>query len=199
MAADDRATLLLQRLEAGDASAGEELLPIVYEELHRLARGAMARERNEHTLQATALVNEAWIRLVDREGARWEGREHFLAVAARAMRSVLVDHARRRAAEKRGGAVERVPLEQAFALFDERAVDILELHEALEELAGVEERAARVVELRFFGGLTNEEAARVLATSLRTVEREWRVARAWLHQRIAGESDGEVGSGAGGG
>lgn len=180
-----RATRLLKRLERGDAAAGEELLPLVHDELRRLAASALGRDRVGHTLQPTALVNEAWIRLVEWEGAEFHDRSHFIAVAAKAMRALLVDHSRRRSAIKRGGDRERVALDQATALFEERAIDLVELSDALDELSEVDATLGRIVELQFFGGLGQKEIATMLGTSLRTVERGWRTARAWLFQRLA--------------
>jgi RNA polymerase sigma-70 factor (ECF subfamily) len=180
----NRPTLLLQRLNDGDSAASEELLKIVYAELHGLARRAMAREPGGHTLQPTALLNEAWMRLFDSASSDWQGHSHFLGVAARAMRSILVDHARRRGAEKRGGDRVRMDLSEAVASFEERGTDLVVLDEALEELAEVDPELARIVELRFFGGLKHPEIAKVLDSSLRSVERGWSTARAWLYQRV---------------
>lgn len=174
------ATLLLQRLSDGDESAAAELLPLVHDELHRLARHHMAGERAEHTLQPTALVHEAWMRLVGGQGTEWEGRQHFLRVASRAMRNVLVDHARARRAERRGGDRGREPFDAAVELYEEGGVDLVALSDALEQLEGVDPELLRIVEMRFFGGLQNREVAEALGTSLRSVERGWATARAWL-------------------
>ena len=149
-------------------------------ELHELARGSLRKHGPAHTLQTTALVNEAWMRLSGVEDAEYADREHFLAVAARAMRFVLVDHARSRGREKRGGGHERLPIEIALEQYEERAVDVVELSDALDELATRNERQSRIVELRFFGGLTNDETAAVLDVSVATVERDWRMARLYL-------------------
>lgn len=188
MSRHDRPTLLLQRLNDGDVAASEELLKILYNELHGLARRAMAREPEGHTLQTTALLNEAWIRLFDSADKDWEGHSHFLGVAARAMRSVLVDYARRRNADKRCGGGDRVRLDlaEAVASFEKRGTDLVVLDEALEELADVDPVLARIVELRFFGGLKHPEIAKVIGSSLRSVERGWSTARAWLYQRVGG-------------
>jgi RNA polymerase sigma factor (TIGR02999 family) len=193
-----QATQLLRRLGAGDAGAGEELLPIVYDELHRIAASLMRGQAPDHTLQATALVHEAYLRLVDEEAqGSFEGRAHFLCVAAKAMRCVLVDHARRRAAGKRD-AGERVSLEFADELIDlegrvgREGPDLVALDEALTRLAALDEELARVVELRFFGGLSVEEAGRVLSVSEASVVRAWRVARMWLKRDLAGESPGSL-------
>jgi RNA polymerase sigma factor (TIGR02999 family) len=183
------ATVFLQRMAAGDDGAGEQLLPLVYDELHRLAGRHMAGQGGAHTLQATALVNEAWMRLGLDGGAAWSDRQHFLAFASRVMRSVLVDHARRRGRAKRGGDRERVPLEIALEQSAARGVDALDLGSALDELEATEPRLARVVELRFFGGLSMEETARVLDVSLSTAERSWRLARVWLREALQGDHD----------
>jgi len=183
----DHATELLHRLRAGDAHAGEELLPLVYEELHRIAAGLMSEQRGDHTLQATALVHEAYLRLVDEKAqASFESRAHFLCVAAKAMRSVLVDHARRRGAGKRSAAGERITLSQIGESLDADSPDLLALDEALTGLAAMDETLARVVELRFFGGLSVAETARVLSVSEPTVVRAWRVARMWLQRELSG-------------
>jgi RNA polymerase sigma-70 factor (ECF subfamily) len=183
------ATVFLQRMAAGDDGASEQLLPLVYDELHRLAGRHMAGQGGQHTLQATALVNEAWLRLGLDGGSSWSDRQHFLAFASRVMRSVLVDHARRRGRAKRGGDRERVPLELALESSAARGVDALDLGAALDELEASEPRLARVVELRFFGGLSMEEAARVMEVSLSTAERCWRLARVWLREALQDEHD----------
>ena len=185
-----RTAVLLKRMRDGDVDAAEELLPVVYQELHRLAERALGRQNPGHTLQTTALLNEAWIRLVEAEGGDWKSRNHFLAVAAKAMRSVLVDHARRRGAEKRGAGRARVELDEALDLLEQRSSDLLALDEALEELATMDESLARIVELRFFGGLKHPEIAELLNSSLRSVERGWSAARAWLYTRLAEETPG---------
>jgi RNA polymerase sigma factor (TIGR02999 family) len=182
--ADSRTTLLLHRAAQGDVGAADELLPIVYAELHRLARGYMRDERAQHTLQPTALVHEAWMRLFGAPDPAWNDRMHFVAVAARAMRQVLVDHARRRGADKRGGGMTREPLDSAVALFEGRGADLVELDEALQNLRDLDPDLGRIVELRFFGGATNAEIAGILAVSTRTVERGWRTAQAWLRVRL---------------
>ncbi|MEZ5976326.1 MAG: sigma-70 family RNA polymerase sigma factor [Planctomycetota bacterium] len=183
--APQEATRLLARLSAGDESAGEELLPFVYAELRRVAGSCMRSERHEHTLQPTALVHEAYLRLLgSEETPHWQDRQHFIRVAARAMRNVLVDHARRRNAAKRGGAESPVPLDQVVASFEEQSLDVLALHDCLEQLAEADSELAKLVELRFFGGLTIEETARVLDRSPATVERRWKAARMWLRDRL---------------
>lgn len=176
-------TLLLRRLQKGDDTAGDRLLPLVYEELRRLAGSFMAREREGHTIQATVLVNEAYIRLAGQD-AEWRNRSHFMAIAAAAMRRVLVDHARSRAAEKRGGGREAVTLREDLASAAPGGLDVLDLHRALERLAEYDPRQARVVELRFFGDLSVDETAEVLGVSPVTVKRDWRHARAWLHREL---------------
>jgi RNA polymerase sigma factor (TIGR02999 family) len=181
--------LLAQVREGGDRAvdARNRLLPLVYDELRDLAERYMRAQNPAHTLQTTALVNEAYIRLVAREAQGWESRAHFIGVAAKAMRSVLVDHARRRNAGKRGGARRRVPLEGAAILTEDPSDDLLAIDEALSRLSATDEQKGRVVELRFFGGLTNDEAASVLGVSSATVKREWRFARAWLYNALTGE------------
>jgi RNA polymerase sigma factor (TIGR02999 family) len=169
---------------AGDRSALDALLPVVYAELHRQAERALRRETPGHTLQATALVHEAYLRLVEQDHARWQNRAQFLGVAAHLMRRVLVDHARARHAAKRGGAAEAVTLGDVDVAREAPGVDVLALHEALERLAGLDPAQARLVELRFFGGLTIEETAEALGISPATVKREWATARAWLRREL---------------
>ncbi|MCB9898357.1 MAG: sigma-70 family RNA polymerase sigma factor [Planctomycetes bacterium] len=193
MSPNEQATVLLQRLSHGDLAAADELLPLVYHELHGLARRLMSGERDNHTLQATALVNEAYLRLVDQAGTDWESRAHFLRTAARAMRNVLVDHARTRNADKRGGKRARVPLDDALAAYEARALDMLALDTALERLSEMDEQLAQLVELRFFAGLTIPETAKILGVSTPTVERGWRVARLWLRAEIEGRPRLDVG------
>lgn len=181
-------TRLLIELGAGDASAGEKLFPMVYEELHGLARRYMAGERRDHTWQATALVHEAYLRLVGNGACGATDRAHFIGVAARAMRQVLINHARDRAASKRGGGVrKRVPLDEVTAAYEAASVDLLALDEALTELRSLDPQQERIVELRFFAGLTLEEIAVALSISKSSVDRDWRMARAWLRCRIGTE------------
>jgi len=180
-----RVTQLLIASRDGDAAALDELLPLVYDELHGLARRRMAAERGDHTLQATALVHEAWLRLVAQREQRWENRGHFLALAATVMRRVLVNHARDKGARKRGGDRERDALDEAAEDLAGRADDMLALDEALQRLARVFPEQARMVELRFFAGLEHAEVGRVLGVSTRTAERGWRLARAWLRKELA--------------
>jgi RNA polymerase sigma-70 factor, ECF subfamily len=182
-------TELLRAWSDGDESALERLLPLVEAELHRLARGYMARERGGHTLQPTALVNEAFLRLIDARHVRWQDRAHFLGIAARLMRRVLVDHARSRGYQKRGGGAVRVTLTEALAVAPEPALDLdlAALDRALDELAADDARKARVIELRFFGGLSVEETAEVLHLSTDTIKRDWRLAKLWLLRALEGE------------
>jgi RNA polymerase sigma factor (TIGR02999 family) len=177
-------TALLVAWGAGDGGALERLVPLVEAELHRIARRCMRGERQEHSLQATALVNEAYLRLVDAQRVRWQDRSHFLAMSARLMRRVLVDHARMRGYQKRGGGAVRVTLVEGLGGSDERPHDIVALDEALEALAAFDERKSRVVELRFFGGLTLEETAQELGISSATVLRDWKLAKAWLRREL---------------
>ncbi|MGV3518095.1 MAG: sigma-70 family RNA polymerase sigma factor [Luteitalea sp.] len=176
---------LVAQSAAGDAAAAAELFPIVYEELRRLAASALRRERTDHTLQPTALVHEAFLRLAETPGASWENRAHFVAVAARVMRRVLVDHARGRNALKRGNGEIRVPLDDVDVAAVGQDVDLVALDDALARLATLDERQARIVELRFFGGLSVPETAALIGASERTVKRDWQVARAWLTRELS--------------
>lgn len=180
-------TRLLLAWSDGDQAALEKLVPLVYDELHRLAGHYMSGERPGHTLQTTALVNEAYLRLVEWRQVRWQNRAHFFGVAAQVMRRVLVDFARARRSARRGGEVRRVTLAEAVVVSDERGADSIALDEALEALAAIDPRKSRVVELRYFGGLSVEETAEVLKVSPRTVMREWSFAQAWLHRELGGE------------
>lgn len=185
---DDARTLatdLLGRAGAGDGTALADLLPIVYDELRRLAAGLMARERTAHTLQPTALAHEAYLRLVDESRLRWQGRPQFFALVAQAMRRILVEHARARGRTKRGGDRSRVELPDAPARVEPGTLDVLDLDDALLELAAVDPRGATVVELRYFGGMTAADAAAALGISTRSVEDDWHMARAWLKARLA--------------
>jgi RNA polymerase sigma-70 factor, ECF subfamily len=178
-------TALLLDWRGGDAAALERLVPLVYIELKRTARQCLRRERPEHTLQATALVNETYLRLVDSSRVQWNDRVHFFAVCAELMRRILVDAARERAARKRGGGATRVTLDETQLAAPENDPDLHDLDEALRELAALDERAARVVELKFFAGMTIEEIAGELQISGDTVKRDWRVAKAFLRQQLA--------------
>jgi RNA polymerase sigma factor (TIGR02999 family) len=178
--------LLLERNARGDggADASRRLFELVYDELRRLAASLMRRERAEHTLQPTALVHEAFLRLTGATGIEWQDRAHFMGIAARAMRQILVDHARRHRAAKRGGGLTRVTLSGAEPAAPEEAAEILDLHEALERFAALDRRAAQVVELRVFGGLSVQEVAHLLEVSPRTVDGDWAVARMWLSREL---------------
>jgi RNA polymerase sigma factor (TIGR02999 family) len=179
-------TELLLAWSEGDSSALERLMPLVYNELHHLARHYMQQEKPDHTLQATALVNEAYLRLVDVNRMQWHNRAHFFAVSAQLMRRILVDFARRRLRDKRGGDAVHVNFDNAFAVASEaKDPDLLALDDALVQLATIDPRMSQVVELRFFGGLTNEETAGVLKISPETVMRDWRTAKVWLLKTIA--------------
>ncbi|MCP4594786.1 MAG: sigma-70 family RNA polymerase sigma factor [bacterium] len=180
------ATVLLARVGAGDSAAAHELLPLVYEQLRAMAGSYFRGQPSDHTLQPTALVHEAYLKLVHVPDGNWEDRMHFCAVAATAMRQILHDRARRRRAAKRGGDAKRVPLEQMETPSGGHPVDMVALDDALERLAALDERQARIVELRFFGGLTVEQVAHVLEVSSRTIEKEWRRVRAWLSRELSG-------------
>lgn len=180
----ENVTQLLERWGGGDESALCELMPIVYGELRRLAAAYLRRERRGHTLQPTALVNEAYLKLVDQRRARWQNRAQFFGVAAQLMRRILVDHARSRQAAKRGGEHFRLSLEQIDPASNSPDLSLLAVHEALERLAAIDAEQVRVVELRFFGGLSIEETAEVLGVGHATVEREWKMARAWLRREL---------------
>jgi len=182
-------TRLLRDWSRGDQSAFEELVPLVYDELHRLARRSMRRERSDHTLQTTALVHEAYLNLAGKGSVSWEGRAHFLAVASQVMRRLLVSHARRRGAGKRGGAALRLALEDDMASVEQKGVDLVALDDALSRLQEVEPMYARLVELRFFGGLTLEEAGEVLQVSPATAKRRWVAAKAWLYRELTGSAE----------
>jgi len=180
-------TQLLVAWGGGDSAALDELMPLVYEELRRLAHQCMRRERPGHTLQTSALVNEACLRLVDQKNIHWQDRAHFLGIAARLMRQVLVDYARKRRYAKRGGDARRVPLDEAMIVSEERAADVVALDDALKSLAEIDPRKSQMVELRFFGGLSIEETAAVLKVSPGTVMREWTLAKAWLRREMTGD------------
>lgn len=179
-------TLALERVRRGDTSAVELLLPQVYDQLRAIAARQLSGERPDHTLQATALVHEAYLKLVRQTQVEWQGRAHFFAVASSAMRRILVDHARTVNADKRGGGSRRVDLAEAEALLQRRSVDVFALDQAMTRLAETEPQAARVVEMRFFGGATEVEIAEVLGISDRTVRRHWVFARAWLFRELGG-------------
>lgn len=181
--AEGEVTVLLRAMKSGDGTASEKLLPLVYAELHRLARSYMRRERADHTLQPTALINEAYLRLAH-DDIDWQNRQHFIAVAATVMRRVLVDHARYHDAEMRGGDLQRVELDDVLAISPERSKEVLAVDEALSTLQTVNPRQAQVVELRYFGGLSIEEVASALNISPRSVKRDWMQARRWLFKEV---------------
>lgn len=173
-------TQLLADWSAGNQAALEQLMPLVYDELHRLARRHMARERRDHTLQTSALINEAYLRLVDQKDLQWQNRAHFFAVAAQVMRRILIDHARSYRYAKRGAGAHKIAFDEAVVFTEPRAAEFVALDDALNALAAVDPRRSQVVELRFFGGLSIEETAEVMKISTPTVQREWRSAKAWL-------------------
>jgi len=188
MAGSGQVTLLLRAWGAGDCAALEALVPLVDAELRRLARRYMARERRDHTLQATALVNEAFMRLADAQDVAWQDRAHFLGIAARLMRRVLVDHARERGMQKRGGGAVKVPFDEGMVAAAPRDVNLLALDQALDALALVDERKCRVIDMRFFAGMTTEETAEALHVSVDTVKRDWRIAKLWLLKELDEQS-----------
>ena len=179
-----RVTQLLQQWSHGDDAALAELTPLVYEELRRLAHHYMEGERPGHTLQTTALVNEGYLRLADQTNPNWQSRAHFFAVAARAMRGILVNYAKSNQAQKRGGGAARIELDEAAILSPEQSKEIVDLHEALEKLATLNSRKARVVELKYFGGLNHDEIAEVMKISTVTVRRDWMFAKTWLYDEL---------------
>ena len=180
-------TQLLAKWREGNQSALDDLYPLVYDELHRLARRYMSRERKGHTLQTTALINEAYVRLVDQKNVPWANRSHFFAISAQIMRRILIDHARRHQYAKRGGGARQVSLDEAATVvMPDQSGELLRLDEALKSLAEMDPRRSQVVELRYFGGLNNEEIAGVLRISENTVTRDWNMARAWLYQQLTG-------------
>ncbi len=180
----EQLTILLRRWSEGDAGAGDQLLPLVHDELRRIASRHLKGERRDHTLETAALVNEAYLKLTKGSASAWNDRTHFFAFAARAMRGILVDHARGHACRKRGGGAHKVPLDEAVLTSDALSTDLLSLDDALTKLTDKDPTKGRVVELRFFSGLTNQEIAELLDVSLSTVERHWRLARAWLRSAL---------------
>jgi RNA polymerase sigma factor (TIGR02999 family) len=177
-------SLILKDWSEGRRESADALLTLVYDELKRIAREYLRKERSDHTLQPTALVHEAYLKLIDISDVSWQDRAHFFAVASNVMRRILVDHARARLTHKRGGEVQRIALEDAVSISNEPDIDVLSLDEALKKLAVFDDQQSRLVELRFFGGLTIEETAHVLGISPATVKREWTFAKAWLYRRI---------------
>jgi len=184
-------TILLRQLTDGDHQAAEKLIPLVYDELKRLARSYMRRERRDHTLQTTALVHEAYLKLIRQQATNWQGRSHFFGIAAQLMRRILIDHARAHLREKRGGDQLILPLNEALVFSPEHSEDLLRLDEALNRLSKLDSRQGQVVELRFFGGLSVEETAESLNISPKTVKRDWAVAKAWLHGELR-QGDGDL-------
>jgi RNA polymerase sigma-70 factor (ECF subfamily) len=174
-------TQLLVELTNGNKEAGSKLIPLVYDELHRLARRQMRRERGDHTLQATALVNEAYLKLVEHRPLQWQNRAHFFAVASKIMRRILIDHARSHLRQKRGGGQTTFALDEGLVFSPEQSMELVQLDQSLDRLAQLDQRQSKIVEMRFFAGLTVEETAEVLQISPKTVKREWSIAKAWLH------------------
>ncbi|MBL8169117.1 MAG: sigma-70 family RNA polymerase sigma factor [Acidobacteria bacterium] len=187
-------TQLLVDWRNGDQAAFEQLMPVVYDELRRIAKRYMSREASHHTLQTTALVNEAYLRLVNQQDVEWQNRAHFFAISAQIMRHLLVDHARARNYAKRGGGAIQVSLNEEIASVADETVDLLALDEALTRLAAVDARKSRIVELRFFGGLSVEETAEVLNVSAITIKREWLKAKAWLYRELSQEQPDDPGA-----
>jgi RNA polymerase sigma-70 factor, ECF subfamily len=189
-------TVLLAQLVQGDQQAASRLMPAVYRELRQMAARYMRREREDHTLQATALVHEAYLKLVDQTSANWQNRAHFFAVASQVMRHILIDHARANLREKRGGGCQVIQIDEGLAFSPEQSEELLEVDAALQRLSELDPRQGKIVELRFFGGLTVEETAAVLGISPKTVKRDWSVAKAWLHGELKqghGNIAGKVG------
>jgi RNA polymerase sigma-70 factor (ECF subfamily) len=180
-------TQILHDWSGGDSKAPERLMPFVYDELRRLARSFLTKERSSHTLQPTALVNEAYLRLVDQTRVNWQNRAHFYGIAASMMRRVLIDHARAHATEKRGGTAIHLSIDDLQVPLEERAASFIALDEALKRLEEMDERKCKVVEMRFFGGLSDEEIAGVLGVTTRTVLRDWKKARLWLYRELSPE------------
>lgn len=189
--ASEDVTALLSDSVNGDPTAASKLFPLLYDELRRLALSYMKRERSDHTLQPTALVHEAYIKLVQRGSLDWKGRAHFFGIAARVMRTVLIDHARAHLREKRGGGQSPIPMDEVFIFSPEKSHELVRLEQALERLTKIDPRQGKIVELRFFGGLTVEQTADLLEISPKTVKRDWSMAKAWLHGELK-RSDNEL-------
>lgn len=191
-------TALLTQLAKGNQEAASSLIPLVYKELHRLAGAYMRRERIDHTLQPTALVHEAFIKLVQHHSIDWQSRAHFFGIAAQVMRRILVDHARGHLRDKRGGGQRAVPIDEVLVFAPEQSQELLKLDDALQRLTQLDPRQGKIVELRFFGGLTVEQTADLLGISPKTVKRDWSMAKAWLHGELKachGDATGQLGSG----
>lgn len=188
-------TALLGQLTQGNQEAAEKLIPLVYDELKRLARGYMRRERPDHTLQTTALVHEAYLKLVRQRRTDWQCRSHFFGIAAQIMRRILLDHARGHLRHKRGGSRQTLQLHEALTFSLEQSQDLVRLNEALERLSTIDPRQSKIVELRFFGGLSVEETSGILGVSPKTVKRDWSMAKAWLHGELRGSHEGVPGEG----
>lgn len=186
--ASHQITHLLGEWDGGDESAAEKLMPLVYDELRRMARVYMNSQRSGHTLQTTELIHEAYLKLAGKDEKHWQNRAHFFSVAARAMRQILVDYARAKQSKKRGGDWQKITLDENALVSEEQTNEIVGLDEALKDLANLDERKSRVVELKFFGGLTIDEIAGVLKISPKTVKRDWRFARTWLSRELANSS-----------
>jgi RNA polymerase sigma factor (TIGR02999 family) len=184
-------TILLAELTKGNKEAASKLVPLVYDELRRLASGYMRRERTDHTLQATALVHEAYLKLVEQRSVDWQSRAHFFGIAAQVMRRILVDHARGHLRDKRGGGEQAIPIDEAVVFAPEQSLELVKLDEALARLTQLDPRQGKIVELRFFGGLTVEQTAELLGISPKTVKRDWSVAKAWLYSEVR-QTDGDV-------
>jgi RNA polymerase sigma factor (TIGR02999 family) len=179
-------TQMLIDLTDGNAEVVNQILPHIYDELRRLASSYLRRERSDHTLQPTALVHEAYMKLIDQKKVRWQNRAHFFGIAAQVMRRILLDHARKHNAEKRGGEAEKMPIEEEILVVSHaKSAELIALDDALESLASLDEQKAKIVELRYFGGLSIEETAEVLGVSVPTINRQWRIAKAWLYSQIA--------------
>jgi len=191
MSTQGEVTQLLLAWNSGNQAALEQLMPLIYNELHRLASSCLRWERPDHTIEATALVNEAYLKLIDQNQVQWQNRTHFFCIAARIMRRILVQYARDRKAEKRGGGAQKVSLEKVILLAEERNVDIVALDLALNLLAQNDPRKSQLVELRFFSGLTFEEVANVLGISVITAKRDWALAKAWLHRELRKDQNHE--------
>jgi RNA polymerase sigma-70 factor (ECF subfamily) len=183
--ASEKVTQLLSELSGGNRAVVDELTPLIYQELKRIAGGQLRRERPGHTLQATALVHEAYIKLIDQRGVSWQNRAHFFGIASQIMRRILLDYAKSQNREKRGGGLHKTSLDEGLIVSEDRASDLVQIDQALTRLEALDARQAKVVELRFFGGLNVEETAEAMGISTPTVKREWAMAKAWLHRELA--------------